>query len=46
VRVVIDVHKGLENTLTILSHKLKAGNITITREYDRTLSRIGAYGRA
>jgi signal transduction histidine kinase len=44
----IDVHEGLESTLTILSHKLKAGRggsiITVTREYDRTLPRISAYG--
>jgi signal transduction histidine kinase len=41
----IDVHEGLESTLTILSHKLKSsGSITVTREYDRTLPRISAYG--
>ena len=40
----IDVHEGLESTLTILSHKLKAGSITVTREYDRTLPRISVYG--
>jgi signal transduction histidine kinase len=40
----IDIHEGLESTLTILSHKLKAGSITVTREYDRTLPRISAYG--
>ena len=41
----IDVHDGLESTLTILGHKLKAGGgITVTREYDRTLPRITAYG--
>jgi signal transduction histidine kinase len=40
----IDVHGGLESTMTILSHKLKTGNITITREYDRTLPHISAYG--
>ena len=40
----IDLHEGLESTLTILSHKLKAGSITVTREYDRTLPRISAYG--
>jgi signal transduction histidine kinase len=42
----IVVHEGLESTLTILSHKLKSGsnNITVTREYDRTLPRITAYG--
>jgi signal transduction histidine kinase len=40
----IDVHEGLESTLTILGHKLKAASITVTREYDRTLPRISAYG--
>jgi signal transduction histidine kinase len=42
----IDVHEGLESTLTILSHKSKAGSssITVTREYDGTLPRISAYG--
>jgi signal transduction histidine kinase len=41
----IDVHEGLESTLTILSHKLKAGGgIAVTRDYDRTLPRISAYG--
>jgi signal transduction histidine kinase len=40
----IDVHEGLESTLTILRHKLKAGSITISREYDRALPRISAYG--
>jgi signal transduction histidine kinase len=41
----IDVHEGLEITLTILSHKLKSNSsITITREYDKTLPRISAYG--
>jgi nitrogen-specific signal transduction histidine kinase len=40
----IDVHEGLESTLTILSHKLKSSSITVTREYDRTLPRISAYG--
>jgi signal transduction histidine kinase len=42
----IDIHEGLESTLTILGHKLKAGSssITVIREYDRTLPRITAYG--
>ena len=40
----IDVHEGLESTLTILSHKLKSSSITVTREYDRTLPHITAYG--
>lgn len=38
----IDLHHGLENTLTILQHKLK--DITVTREYDRGLPRITAHG--
>jgi signal transduction histidine kinase len=40
----IDRHEGLESTLTNLSDKLKTGSITVTREYDRTLPRISAYG--
>lgn len=39
----VDVHEGLENTLIILRHKLK-GDIAVTREYDRNLPRISAYG--
>ena len=39
----IDLHEGLENTLTILGHKLKRG-VTVTRTYDRNLPRICAYG--
>lgn len=38
----VDVHEGLENTLIMLRHKLKAG-VTVTREYDRSLPRITAY---
>lgn len=38
----VDVHEGLESTLTLLKHKLK--NVTLTRDYDRTLPRICAYG--
>ena len=39
----VDVHEGLESTLTILGHKLKQG-VVVTREYDRSLPRISAYG--
>ena len=39
----VDIHAGIESTLTILKHKLKYG-ITIKREYG-TLPRIWAYGR-
>lgn len=39
----VDVHEGLESTLTILGHKLKPG-IVVNREYDQNLPRITAYG--
>jgi len=39
----IDVHEGIESTLTILKHKLKYG-VTIKREYG-DLPKISAYGR-
>jgi signal transduction histidine kinase len=39
----IDIHKGIENTLTILHHQLKNG-ITVVREYDENLPRICAFG--
>jgi signal transduction histidine kinase len=38
----IDIHEGLESTLTMLGYKLK--NITLVRAYDRTLPRFMAYG--
>ena len=41
----VDVHEGLENTLVILSHKLKRG-VTVIREYAADLPRITAYGGA
>ncbi len=41
----LDVHQGLESTLTILSHKLKQG-VVVNREYDAELPRINAYGGA
>jgi signal transduction histidine kinase len=39
----LDVHEGLESTLTMLGHKLKGG-IAIHREYDASLPRICASG--
>jgi signal transduction histidine kinase len=39
----IDVHDGIENTLLILVHRLKRG-IQVTRNFDRTLHRICAFG--
>ena len=38
----VDVHEGLESTLTMLGHKLK--NVTLVRAYDRSVPRILAYG--
>jgi signal transduction histidine kinase len=38
----VDVHEGLESTLTMLGHKLK--NVTVVRSYDRTIPPIMAYG--
>lgn len=42
----VDIHKGLESTLTVLGYKLKQGNIHIVREYDPALPRIQARGGA
>jgi signal transduction histidine kinase len=39
----VDVHAGLESTLTILGYKLKDG-VRVTRVYDRSLPHIPAYG--
>jgi signal transduction histidine kinase len=38
----VDIHEGLESTLTMLGHKLK--NVTLVRAYDRSTPRIMAYG--
>ena len=39
----VDVHEGIENTLTMLNHKLKGG-IVVTREYTKDLPPINTYG--
>lgn len=39
----VDVHKGIQSTLTILNYKLK-GNVVVTCEYDLNLPRIYVYG--
>lgn len=39
----VDVHAGIESTLTIFAYKLKGG-ISVTRVYDRSLPAIPAYG--
>jgi signal transduction histidine kinase len=38
----VNIHDGLENTLLILKHKLKAG-VTVVRDYAKELPRIEAY---
>ena len=38
----VDVHKGLNSTLTLLTHKLKQG-VEITRKYDQNLPYCFAY---
>ena len=40
----IDIHHGIESTLTILGHKLRARSIQVEREYGSDLPRICAYG--
>jgi signal transduction histidine kinase len=42
--VQADVHEGLETTLTVLHHKLKHTQITVDRDYDRTLPPLMVYG--
>jgi signal transduction histidine kinase len=39
---LIDVHDGLESTLTMLTHKLGMG-IDVIRDYDRSLPKLPAY---
>jgi len=38
----VDIHEGIESTLTMLGHKLK--NVTLVRAFDRTVPSILAYG--
>ena len=40
----VDLHEGLDSTLTILGHRLKQGSITVERRYDLTLPRVTAHG--
>lgn len=39
----VDIHKGIDDTLKILAHKLKKG-VAVTREYDSDLPHVMAYG--
>ncbi len=38
----IDIHEGIESTLTMLGYKLK--NVTLVRAFDHTIPRINAHG--
>jgi signal transduction histidine kinase len=38
----VDIHEGIESTLTMLGHKLK--NVTLVRAFDRSVPRLMAYG--
>ena len=40
----VDIHKGIESTLTILQYKIRKADITISREYDSNLPHVNAYG--
>ena len=40
----IDIHDGLESTLTILAYKLRNKSVAVVREYDRALPKICAFG--
>jgi signal transduction histidine kinase len=42
--VEVDVHEGLETTLTVLGHKLKHTTIEVRRDYDRTLPPLTVHG--
>ena len=40
----IDIHSGIESTLTILAYKLRGKSIQVEREYDTGLPKICAFG--
>lgn len=40
----VDIHEGIESTLTILQHKLRKADITVVREYDPILPHVNAFG--
>jgi signal transduction histidine kinase len=39
----IDIHTGIESTLTILAYKLRTKSINVERDYDRSIPKICAY---
>jgi signal transduction histidine kinase len=42
-RQEVDIHDGIEDTLTVMAHELKPG-IMIVRDFDRSLPRLPVYG--
>jgi signal transduction histidine kinase len=42
--VEVDLHEGLENTITVLGHKLKHTTIAVVRDYDRSLPKLTIRG--
>ncbi len=40
----MDLHEGIENTLTILAYKLRQNEVTLERDFDKTIPTICAYG--
>lgn len=42
--VEVDLHEGLETTLTVLGYKLKHTSIALVRDYDRTLPKLTVRG--
>ena len=38
-----DIHEGIDNTLTILGHKFRKGNIVLNKNYDVALPPISAF---
>jgi signal transduction histidine kinase len=40
----VNIHDGIESTLTMLQHKLKKADITIIREYESSLPQVNAIG--
>lgn len=42
-RQEVDIHKGIDDTLKVLHHKLKYG-VEVRRDYDPAVPRISAYG--
>jgi signal transduction histidine kinase len=42
--VEVDLHEGIESTLTVMGHKLKHTQITVVRDYDRGLPKLTIHG--